>query len=303
MSAVATPETKQRTSPAASPPVPIDAPVRVIGPWHPSLRARFRELAQHLKLITYYGSCYIKRRYQNTWLGWIWLPLRPGLDMAMKGLLFGGFLGVSSGDRPYIVFFTFGSAGWVLFERTMFWANRSLRMSRRFLRGVHGPWLPKLAAVLFPAAMDFVLYVAVAVAAVVYYWIAKGHLYLVPSPQTLTGFAGIFLLGLWGLSVGCWTAPLSQYTRDVRYSFGYVLQAWYFVTPVIYPISQLPPQYQIIAKVNPLTAPVEMVKFGFLDTAPPAMISLLVSLPSLALILAGGIWSLNRFERAAVERL
>jgi lipopolysaccharide transport system permease protein len=82
-----------------------------------------------------------------------------------------------------------------------------------------------------------------------------------------------------------------------------VVQFWYFATPVIYPISSLPPQYRPIAELNPLSAPVEMVKFGFLDTAAPEVKSMLVSFASLALVLFGGLWMFNRFERAAVARL
>lgn len=298
MSAVAT-RTQTATLPAHPAP---KAPVQVIEPWKPGVLARLREVWRERRLIPYYGKCYIEARYQNTWLGWIWLPLRPGLDMLSKALFFGGFLGVSSGDRPYIIFFTFGSCGWVLFESMNRWGTRALRMSNRFIKNAYAPRLPRMAGLFFPAAMDFLLYTIVAIAAVIYFLIDRGKLYVVPSPQVAIACGGILLLAVWGLSLALWTAPISIYTRDVRLSFGYVTQFWYFVTPIAYPISSIPPKYQPIAELNPLTAPIEMVKYGFLQTAPPTTRSYLACFIGLSVFLAVALWLFSRFERAAVER-
>ena len=277
--------------------------VQVIEPWKPGVRARLEELWRYKRLIVYMGKRFLERRYRNTWLGWIWIPLRPGLDIASKALLFGGFLGVSSGDRPYIIFFTFGTCGWIVFNSVNHWAVRGMRMSASFIRTAHAPWLLRLFGVLFPAALDFLLYVLVAIIALFYYLFHRGVFYLVPSFQLLTGALGIFLLALFGLGLGLLTAPLSVYTRDIRYSFTYVLQFLYYVTPVIYPISSLPPRFQPIAEANPLTAPIEMVKFGFLGTAAPETKSMIISFATLLVLLTGGLITFSRFERAAVSRI
>jgi ABC-type polysaccharide/polyol phosphate export permease len=128
-------------------------------------------------------------------------------------------------------------------------------------------------------------------------------MYLVPSKQVVIAAAGLLLLAAWGLTVALFTAPLSTYARDVRYSFNYVTQFWYFLTPIAYPISSIPPQYQPIAEANPLTAPVEMVKYGFLQTAPPTTKSIATCFIGLAVLGVLGLWLFTRMERAAVQRL
>jgi ABC-type polysaccharide/polyol phosphate export permease len=299
MTAVATRE-EQVVESAVSVPT---GTVHVIEPWRPGVAARLEELWRHRSLMWFFGKQYLLRRVKNTWLGWIWIPLRPGIDILSKALFFGGFLGADSGDRPYIIFFTFGSCGWVVFESVNRWATRSMRMSNSFVRKAYAPRLPRLAAVLVPATLDFLLYVLVAVIAIFYFLFARHKLYLVPSLHVLTGFLGIGLLGLWGLTIGILTSPLSAYTKDIRYSFGYVTQLWYFITPIAYPISQMPKKYQLIAELNPITAPIEMVKYGFLNTAPPPALSLIASFSGLGFLLLGGLWVFSRFEGAAVARL
>lgn len=280
-----------------------EAPVRVIEPWKPGTLHRLTETWRYRRLIPFIGMRFLERRYRNTWLGWLWVPLRPMLDILTKALLFGGFLSVSSGDRPYIIFFTFGTCGWIVFDSTNKWAVRGMRISEKFVKNAHAPWLLRLMGVLYPAAFDFVLYLLTAFIALFYYLFAKGTWYLVPSRQLVVAGLGLLLLVLLGLGLGLLTSPWSVYSRDVRFTFGYFMQFFYYITPVVYPISQLPPQFQPIAIYNPLTAPVEMVKYGFLQTAPPKPASVMVCLITLAILLPVGIWLFGRFERAAVSRL
>jgi lipopolysaccharide transport system permease protein len=290
-------------APVVRPVGPMDAPIHVIEPWKPGVVARLREVWSDRRLLSYYGRGFIKRRYQNTWLGWLWLPLKPGLDMLSKALFFGGFLGVSSGDRPYIIFFTFGTCGWVLFESLAKWGTKGLRISNRFIKGAYAPRLPRLLGLVGAALFDFFTYTVVAFAAVFYFLFARGTLYVTPSKEVVVAGVGLVLLAAWGITVSLFTAPLSTFTRDVRYSFSYITQFWYFLTPIAYPISSIPAQYQPIAEANPLTAPVEMVKYGFLQTAPPTTKSITTCFIGLAVFGVLGLLLFTRLERAAVRQL
>ena len=57
---------KQTVAPVSA---PASAPIRVIGPWRSSVRARLYDLWWHKRMVPYYGRSYIRRRYRNTWLG------------------------------------------------------------------------------------------------------------------------------------------------------------------------------------------------------------------------------------------
>src|SRR6266540_2527874 len=90
-------------------------PITVIGPWHPGVWPRLHEFWRHKPLFPYLWKEFIIRRYRQTYLSWLWIPLRPAIDIASRTLLFGGFLQVGSGDRPYFIYIAFASAGWQLF--------------------------------------------------------------------------------------------------------------------------------------------------------------------------------------------
>src|SRR5438094_501448 len=88
---------RESTIPAAEVPAPARRRPRGVRVYTPGHRYAFRllDLWRYRGLLRYFGKLYVKRRYRRTWLGWIWVPLRPSADMAGRVLLFGGLLSVS----------------------------------------------------------------------------------------------------------------------------------------------------------------------------------------------------------------
>jgi ABC-2 type transport system permease protein len=119
----------------------------------------------------------------------------------------------------------------------------------------------------------------------------------------IVGFFGLFVMILFGLGLGLFVAPLAANTKEVRYVLAYFVSFLYFITPIIKPLSDLHGVYHTIALWNPLTAPIEMVNYGFLGTNDLEPESVLSSAIALIVILVSGLWFSSRFERAAVARL
>jgi lipopolysaccharide transport system permease protein len=65
----------------------------------------------------------------------------------------------------------------------------------------------------------------------------------------------LFVMGLsWAL------ASLGVYLRDVGQIIGVVITVLMFLTPIFYPASSLPEEYQPLMLFNPLTLPIEMAR-------------------------------------------
>jgi lipopolysaccharide transport system permease protein len=252
-------------------------------------------------LVPRFGKVYVERRYRRTWLGWLWIPLRPGIDVASRVLLFGGLLGVAPGDRPYFMFFVVGAGAWQLFQTTALWATRSLEINRGILDRVAVPRATAVLGAVVAGLVDLLLYATIGGIAALYYKLSHGTTYITVAPTTSLAFAGIILLALYAVAVGFFTAPLALKARDVRFVLMYALGFWYLVTPIIYPTSYIPEKYRPIAEFNPLSAPVEFVKYGLLDTSPPSGASVVVSLSVLVVLLVGGYLSFQRREARAQE--
>lgn len=262
---------------------------------------RLRELWAYRGLLRYFGKVFVEKRYRRTWLGWLWIPLRPSADIAGRVFLFGALLGVSSGDRPYFMFFIVGAGAWRFFATGVIWATRALDLNRGLFRQANVPRASAVIAGIVPGAVEATIYAAIAAVAAVYFKLSHGTFYLVLDAGILSALAGTALLALYVVAVGLWTAPLAYHARDVRFLLTYALGLWFVITPVIYPISAIPEKFRPLAEWNPLTAPIELVKSGILQTAPPTQTSLQVSLTVLAVVLGAGAVTFARAEAAANE--
>ena len=277
--------------------------IHVTGPWQAGVRPRFKELWRYRSVLPWMGKEFILKRYRRTYLGYFWIPLRPGLDILTQTFIFGGLLQVGSGDRPYFIYIAFGRAGWMIFDRSLHWSARAVRFANSLVRGLYCPRSIIQAATIFPTMMDFLLYSLIAIVGVFYYLIVRGTWYLAPPDQMIIGFFGLFVMILFGMGVGLFIGPIAANTKEVRFVLAYFVSFLYFITPIIKPLSDLHGVYYTIALWNPLTAPIELVNYGFLSTNDLKPQSVLSSAVGLTVVIVSGLWFASRFERAAVARL
>lgn len=266
---------------------------------------RWLDLWRYRALVRYFGKFYVKRKYRRALLGWLWVPLRPTYDLLGKTILFGGLLSVSSGDRPYFIFFIVGTSAWRIVQMGLHQSIRALDMNRTLFSRVNVPRATALVAGLVPAVLDVLVYVVIGAAGCLYYKLTQGSFYIVITPKGLTATAvGVALLMLYVMALGLWVAPFAFYARDARYLLNYGIGFWYVITPIIYPISSIPSEkLQKVAEYNPLTAPCQLVQWGLMQTSFPEMISVLVSLATLGVVGAGGLLYFARTEARAAAHV
>jgi lipopolysaccharide transport system permease protein len=82
-----------------------------------------------------------------------------------------------------------------------------------------------------------------------------------------------------------------------------VVGFWAMLTPVIYPITQLPASVRWLAAVNPMTGPVEAFRWSLLGVGSPDWIALGVSCSVTASALGLGLWFFTTTESGMVDRL
>lgn len=258
--------------------------------WH------FRRVVGHL------GWIFVVRKFRGMWLGLLWIPLRPAIDLLGRAFVFGGLLQVGSGDRPYLIFLTVGMATWILFDRTAYFGYRGLGLHRRLLVRTQVPWLSTPVAATVPAALDAALYAAFGIILGIYYKIEHGTSYFTLSWTTSSSILGVVLIALCGITLSLWTGPLVLKIPDLRFIIRYMLGFWFFLTPVLYAPQKLPDRYLVLFDLNPLTAPVELVKYGLIGTGAPTARSLTVTFIALAVAFPLGLIYLRRTERAELAR-
>lgn len=274
--------------------------VRVIEAKQPGIGEALREAWRYRYLVGYFGGRFLEKRYMRSWLGRAWIPLRPLMDVASRSFLFGGVLNVPSRGVPYMLFFVVGQSVWDLFQTTLQWTIKSLELNRLVLRRIYVPRLTIVAGAIVPSLVNFAIYLTIASGIIAFHVVADGRLFIEIGLQTLVAGAGVILILAFALALGLWLSILGAQARDLRYSFGYTITFWSYLTPVIYPLSSLPEQVRPLAALNPMTAPIEMVKYGLIGAGTVTQAAVVTTLAALLLVGGLGLVFFVRSEAASV---
>ena len=257
----------------------------------------FAELWRYRELLYRLVWRDVKGRYKQTVLGPIWAVLRPLISMVMLAAVFGGLAGFKSGTNvPYPLFLYGGLLVWTYFTSAITGASASLLNYGGMLGKVYFPRLYAPFASVTAPLVDLGLALIIVFGLFGYYarW---------PSWQLVFLPFFVVLCGLAGLSVGIWLCGISVKFRDVNYTIPYVVQIWFYATPVLYPVSKLPEPYRTLLVLNPMTAVVDGFRWSLLGINPPNVPVVIGSSVFTVVLLTTGLFFFRRTERTIVDML
>jgi lipopolysaccharide transport system permease protein len=89
--------------------------------------------------------------------------------------------------------------------------------------------------------------------------------------------------------------------RDVRYALPFLVQVWLFASPVAYPSSLVPQQWQAVYGLNPMVGVIEGFRWALLGTGQPPGPMMAASAGAVILLLGGGLVYFRRVERTFAD--
>jgi lipopolysaccharide transport system permease protein len=233
-----------------------------VSPRYPGAIATLGEVWQYRRLLGFIGDRALRKMYRRTVLGWLWLFINPLFPIALRAIIFGGLLGVGSNGLPYFLFLLAGTVVWDTFANSLIWGTRSLEMNRDLTDQIYHPRAILPFGNMTPALLNLALKVGVLALALIFYTARDGRMYLRTDVGLLWAFAALGVALLFALAISFFTAIWGETARDIRFGLGQLLSVWYLLTPVLYPLSQVPEGYRAWMLLNPLAIIVETFKWG-----------------------------------------
>jgi lipopolysaccharide transport system permease protein len=254
----------------------------------PGVVATIKEIWQYRRLLRFVGDRALRKGYRRTVLGWLWLFINPLFPIALRAVIFGALLGVGSNGLPYFLFLLAGTVVWDVFAASLMWGTRALAMHADLTVQIYHPRAILPLGNMAPAFLNLILKVGVFLAAVIFYAIQDGRAYVVVAPSMVWALAALLMSFLLALALSFFTSIWGEHTRDMRFALNQLLSIWYLLTPVMYPLSQIPPEHRWWMVLNPMAIVVETFKWGLFGVGefyPRAFAGL--SLATLLLLTAG----------------
>ena len=240
-----------------------------------------RELWEFRDLLYFLVWRDIKVRYKQTVLGVAWAVLQPLLTMVVFSIFFGVLARMSSEGMPYPVFFYAALVPWNYFAACVRRSSDSLVGSASLISKVYFPRLILPLASVLSSLVDFGFAFVMLLILMLFYR-------MVPTPAILLLPAYLLLAMVTGLGAGLWLSALNVRYRDFKFVVPFMVQTWFFVTPVIYPSSLVPGPWHTLYGLNPMVGVVEGFRQALLSTTTtPGPIVWVSALASIILLLSG----------------
>jgi lipopolysaccharide transport system permease protein len=272
----------------------VETPVTVVEPSEGWISLDLRALWEYRELLYFLTWRDIKVRYKQTVIGVAWAIIQPFFSMVIFSLFFGRLAGMPSDGVPYPIFSYAALVPWQFFASGLSSSSNSLVGSSNLIKKVYFPRLVIPISAVVSGGIDFLLAFVVLLGMMLFYGIAP--------TWAVAWLPLLFLLALvTSLGVGLWLTAMNVQFRDVRYVVPFLVRAWMFATPIVYPSSLLDEPWRTLYGVNPMVGVVEGFRWALLgtETAPGPII--LVSALVAVVILVSGMYYFRRMEKTFAD--
>ena len=233
-------------------------------------------------------------------LGIVWAVLQPALTAVIFTFVFGRVAGLPSDGVPYILFSLTGLVVWTFVAQGVALAANSLVGASQVITKVFFPRILIPTAAICAGLIDLAISLVVLMAVL----ITTGA---PPGPRISAVPLLILLAMLTVLGVGLWLSALNVFFRDFRFVVPFLIQMWLFLSPVIYPASEIAvrlgslriPKWTL--GLNPLTGVLEGLRWSVLGTATTPWPWVLTSGVVATVLFVSGVIFFRRMELAFAD--
>jgi ABC-2 type transport system permease protein len=203
-------------------------------------------------------------RYQASVLGYLWTLLRPLAVFTILYIVFVALLKFGAGMPYYALYLLFGVIIWGFFSEATTQGLGSLVARADLLRKINFPRFVVVLSVGVSALISFGLSMVVLVVFLMFKQ--------VPLTTAVLWLPPLFVeLVVFTLALGFLLSALYLRFRDMSYIWEVVLQAAFYITPILYPLSMIPSTWARFLLVNPMAQMIQDARYCLITTETETM--------------------------------
>lgn len=260
--------------------------IRPIGGW---FDLNLREFWAYRELIYFFVWRDLKVRYKQTFVGAAWAVLQPTATMVLFTVFFGRVLGLPTGGLPDPVFYYASLLPWSYFQGAVTTATNTLIENQGVVTKIYFPRLIMPVSAVIPGLVDLLIASSILIVIMLIYGVT-------PALTSFLAPAFVLLAAGTALGVGLWLSVINAAYRDVRIVIPFVIQAWFFISPVLYPAESIPETFRWVYSLNPMTGAIEGFRWSLTGVGQAPGQTVLISAVAVVVLLVTGALYFRRRE-------
>lgn len=206
-----------------------------------------------------------KLRYQGSVLGYAWSLLRPLLMFIILYLVFVKFLKLGNSVPHYPVYLLLGIVIWNFFVEMTMQSTTAIVGRGDLIRKIRIPrWM-----IVFATSLSALINLGLNMIVVIVFMIINHIGILDTLPLALPALIETYFFAL---GVSLFLSSLFVRFRDISYIWEVVLQAGFYLTPIIYPLSRITNvTFQKLIMLNPMAQTIQDVRYSAITHQSPTI--------------------------------
>jgi ABC-type polysaccharide/polyol phosphate export permease len=251
---------------------------------------------QRRNLLWHMTTRHLRGQYKQSVLGYAWAFVNPLSQMLILSFVFSSIIRVSGQGVPYPLFVFVGLLPWIFFSTALASGTDAVVNASSLVTKVYFPREVLPTAAVLTKLVDLGFGLLILGAMMLYY----GH----PPEWAALWLPALFCIHIvFTLGLALPLAALNIYFHDVRFLVGVALTLWFYVTPIIYPISMVPDKYRIVFDVNPNALFINAYRRVLLDGDGPGLERVFLGLLIAMLVFVVGYFLFKRMEAGFADRI
>jgi lipopolysaccharide transport system permease protein len=265
-------------------------PIVFIKPSRGWVLPQIRDIWAYRELLYFLVWRDLKVRYKQTVLGVLWAIIQPFFLMVIFSIFFGKLGKIPSEGIPYPIFAYAALLPWSYFAQSLNACSNSIVGNSHLITKVYFPRLIIPISSVISGLVDFAISFSILLGMMFYY-------HIIPTLAALLLPFFIFMALTTALGAGLWLSALNVQYRDIRYAISFLIQFWFFATPVVYPSSLVPGIWRFFYGLNPMVGVVDGFRGALLGRGQTIGPMLILSIIAIALLLITGTFYFRRMEQ------
>ena len=259
----------------------------------------FRELWHYRDLVMLIVKRDLANSYKQTVLGPIWILINPLLSTSVFTVIFGIIAHISTEGIPQFLFYMSGNVLWGFFSSCLGRSSGTFTGNARIFGKVYFPRLVMPIAGVFFNLINFLLQTAVFVILVVVYLLLGANVH--PNLTLLLTPVLVLQTALLSTGIGLIMSSMTAKYRDLNVLISFGISLLMYITPVVYPISNVDESFRWLMLLNPVAPIVETYRYAFLGSGAFHWVFWLISVAVTALVLFVGLIVFNKVEKNFID--
>ncbi len=259
---------------------------------------KLKEVWDYRDLISIFVRRDVISSYKQTILGPIWFFLGPLLTVVLYTFVFGNIANIPTDGIPAPLFYLAGTTLWNYFANCFSGASSTFTGNAHLFGKVYFPRLvaplSMVISNLLRTLIQFIMFMAFWV-----YYYAQGKVDF--SWHMLWFPYLIVLMALLALGIGIAISAFTTKYRDLNNFIPIGVNILMYASPVIYPTSLVPAQFQKFLWYNPLQHIIDCFRYAFTGGGHLDLGGLMYSTIFTLVMLLAGIMLFNRTERTFMD--